>query len=62
MLVLKRQRNESIVIGDDITVTIVEIGSDAVRIGVEAPRHILVDRTEVRARREKEEKCCNDGR
>lgn len=51
MLILTRRPDESILIGDDITVTIVDIRGGNVRIGIEAPRHILVDRAEVRVRR-----------
>lgn len=47
MLVLSRFQNESIVIGDDIVVYIVDIRGDKVRVGVEAPRHIPVHRNEV---------------
>lgn len=49
MLILTRRAGESIVIGDDIVVTIVEAGRDAVRVGVDAPRHISVHRHEVYA-------------
>jgi carbon storage regulator len=47
MLVLSRKKNESIVINDDITITIVEIRGDKVRLGVEAPREVPVHRREV---------------
>ena len=47
MLVLSRKKNESIVISDDIVVTIVEIRGDKVRLGIEAPRDIPVHRREV---------------
>ena len=47
MLVLSRKKNESIVINDDIKVTIVEIRGDKVRIGVEAPASVSVHRQEV---------------
>ena len=47
MLVLSRQRDESIVIGDDIVVTIVDIRGDKVRLGIEAPKTITVHRQEV---------------
>jgi len=47
MLVLSRQRDESIVIGDDVVVTIVDIRGDKVRLGIEAPREIPVHRQEV---------------
>ncbi|MCC7144896.1 MAG: carbon storage regulator CsrA [Phycisphaeraceae bacterium] len=47
MLVLSRQRDESIVIGDDIEITIVDIRGDKVRLGISAPRDIQVHRKEV---------------
>lgn len=47
MLVLSRQRNEEIVIGDDIVVTIVDIRGDKVRLGIQAPREVTVHRREV---------------
>ena len=47
MLVLTRKRNESIVIGDDIEVSVLAVTSEKVRIGVEAPRDIPVFRKEV---------------
>ena len=46
MLVLSRQRDESIIIGDDIVVTIVDIRGDKVRLGIEAPTEIPVHRQE----------------
>lgn len=47
MLVLTRKPKESIVIGDDIEITIVEIRGDQVRIGIEAPRSLAVFRKEI---------------
>jgi carbon storage regulator len=47
MLVLSRQRDESIVIGDNVVVTIVDIRGDKVRLGIEAPGEIPVHRQEV---------------
>jgi carbon storage regulator len=47
MLVLSRKKNESIVIDENIVVTIVEIRGDKVRLGIEAPRDIPVHRLEV---------------
>ena len=47
MLVLSRQRDETIVIGDSIRVTIVEVRGDKVRIGIEAPRDVTVHRQEI---------------
>jgi len=47
MLVLSRQRDESIIISDNIVVTIVDIRGDKVRLGIEAPTEISVHRQEV---------------
>jgi carbon storage regulator len=47
MLVLSRQRDESIIIGDNVQVTIVDIRGDKVRLGIEAPADISVHRKEV---------------
>lgn len=47
MLVLSRQRDESIMIGDNIEITIVDIRGDKVRLGIEAPTEIPVHRQEV---------------
>ena len=47
MLVLSRQRDETIMIGDDIEITVVDIRGDKVRLGINAPRCIQVHRKEV---------------
>ncbi len=47
MLVLSRKKNESIVIDNDITIVVVEIRGDKVRLGVEAPKEVPVHRREV---------------
>lgn len=47
MLVLSRKKNESIIIGDNITIAVVEIKGDKVRLGINAPRDISVHRNEV---------------
>ena len=47
MLVLSRQKNESIMIGDDIEVTIADVKGDKVRLGISAPKNIAVHRREV---------------
>lgn len=47
MLVLSRRPGESIMIGTDVVVTVLEVSGDTVRIGVRAPRHIAVHREEV---------------
>ena len=47
MLVLSRQRDETIMIGDDIEITVVDIRGDKVRLGITAPKHVPVHRKEV---------------
>jgi carbon storage regulator len=47
MLVLSRQRDESIIIGDDVVITIVDVRGDKVRLGIDAPIEIPVHRREV---------------
>ena len=47
MLVLTRHANQSIMIGHDIVVTVLEVRGDQVRIGIRAPRHVDVHREEV---------------
>lgn len=47
MLVLSRHRDESIIIGDDIVITVVDIRGDKVRLGIEAPKTMPVHRSEV---------------
>ena len=47
MLVLSRKKNESIIINNDITIVVVEIRGDKVRLGVEAPKEVPVHRREV---------------
>lgn len=47
MLVLSRKKNESIVINNDIVVTVVEIRGDKVRLGIVAPKEVSVHRREV---------------
>lgn len=49
MLVLSRKRNESVVINDEIVVTIVEVRGDKVRLGIQAPRDVPIHRSEVMA-------------
>jgi carbon storage regulator len=58
MLVLSRQKDESIMIGDDVEVIIVDVRGDKVRLGITAPKSIPVHRREVyeAIKREKAEK------
>lgn len=53
MLVLSRKKNETICIGNDVTVTIVEIRGEKVRLGITAPQSCSVDRLEVRQAKER---------
>ena len=58
MLVLSRQKDESIMIGDDVEIIIVDVRGDKVRLGINAPKSIPVHRREVynAIQREKKEK------
>lgn len=47
MLVLTRHANQSIMIGQDVVITVLEVRGDQVRIGIKAPRHVEVHREEV---------------
>lgn len=47
MLVLRRKRNESIMIGDDIELTVIAIEGDQIKIGIDAPKNIDIHRKEV---------------
>ncbi|MBE0534236.1 MAG: carbon storage regulator CsrA [Phycisphaerae bacterium] len=62
MLVLSRQKDESIIIGDDVEITIVDVRGDKVRLGINAPRSISVHRKEIydAIQREKAQKTRED--
>jgi carbon storage regulator len=47
MLVLTRKENEKVVIGNDITITVVSVGPGRVKLGIEAPKWMAIDRQEV---------------
>ncbi|WP_108664183.1 carbon storage regulator CsrA [Euzebya rosea] len=49
MLVLTRRANESIMIGDDIVITVLDVRGDQIRLGIKAPRSVAVHREEVYA-------------
>jgi carbon storage regulator len=53
MLIIRRRQGESISIGDDIEIEIVEVGPARVKVGIRAPQHIAVQRKEVAAVRER---------
>lgn len=63
MLVLSRQKDESIIIGDDVEIIIVDVRGDKVRLGITAPKNISVHRREVyeAIQREKQEKAEKEG-
>ena len=66
MLVLSRQKDESIMIGDDVKITIVDVRGDKVRLGITAPREIPVHRIEIyeaiqREKKAKEEQAQSAG-
>lgn len=54
MLILKRREMESVMIGDDIIITVVQVEDGAVRLGISAPIEVEVDRSEVRERKRRE--------
>jgi carbon storage regulator len=60
MLVLSRQRDETIMICDDIELTVVDIRGDKVRIGIKAPAHVAVHRKEIydAIKRENQQAAC----
>jgi carbon storage regulator len=59
MLVLSRRREQQIVIGDDIVITIVDVRGDKVRLGIEAPAHVAVHRQEVYEAIQRKEQAAN---
>lgn len=59
MLVLSRQRDETIMIGDDIEITVVDIRGDKVRLGITAPTSIPVHRKEVWEAIQREQRAIN---
>lgn len=60
MLVLSRKKNERIVIGDNIVITVVEVRGDRVRLGIEAPQEIPIHRSEVHAAIKREQSQSNE--
>lgn len=54
MLVLSRRAGESVVLGEDITVTVLEVRGDVVRVGIDAPRSLKVHRAELLEQLEEE--------
>lgn len=60
MLVLSRKQDEKIIIGDSITLMVVSIQGDKVRLGIEAPKHVTVHREEVYRAIQKEQHPAED--
>ncbi len=54
MLILTRRIGETIIIGDDIEVTVLGVQGTQVRVGVKAPKDVVVDREEIRMKRNAE--------
>ena len=54
MLVLSRKRDEKIIIGDNIEIMVIEIRGDNVRLGIQAPKEIPIDRYEVYLAKQRE--------
>ena len=54
MLVLSRRKDESVMVGDDIKITVVEVYGDKVRLGLEAPASVSIHRKEVHERIQEE--------
>lgn len=61
MLVLSRKKDEQIVIGDDVVITVVDFRGNNVRLGIDAPREVGVHRREVYDAIQKEERKRRDG-
>jgi carbon storage regulator len=60
MLVLSRKKNESIIIDQEIRITVVEIRGDKVRLGIEAPKEVPVHRSEIHAAIQSERAAAED--
>ena len=54
MLILTRRIGETIRVGDDISVTVVQVNGNQVRLGIQAPRNVVVDREEIAERKKRE--------
>lgn len=54
MLILTRRTGETLRIGEDVQVTVMSVNGSQVRIGIQAPRHVAVDRQEIAERKQRE--------
>jgi len=54
MLILTRRAGETLRIGDDVEVTVMAVSGSQVRIGIKAPRNVVVDREEIAARKQRD--------
>jgi carbon storage regulator len=54
MLILTRRTGETLRIGDDVEVTVMAVNGSQVRIGIKAPRNVIVDRAEIAERKQRE--------
>jgi carbon storage regulator len=54
MLILSRRPQETIRVGEEVTITVLAVEGNKVRLGITAPRHISVDREEVHERKQRE--------
>lgn len=61
MLVLTRRQGEKLIIGGDVTVTVLSIKGNQVRFGIDAPRDVKIHREEIYQRIQKEERTLNGG-
>jgi len=59
MLVLSRKKNESVLVGENIVVTVLKIEGDKIRLGIDAPADVEIDRSEVRQAKQREREKLN---
>lgn len=59
MLILSRRVGEGIMIGDNVAITVLSVKGNQVRLGVSAPKSVVVDREEIRQRKQQEKEIAN---